>query len=443
MLINMKITNQLLGIAAIVGLLAFTGCGKDDGPGSLTLVSISATGTSLSDGLSVTSDLNGTTSAVDVPVNAVITAEFSRGVDEATVSATTIALSDGVNSLTYTISVDGSIVTLTPSGDLIRGTNYTLSVSAGLSASDGGAAVAASRNFTTEGRAPAVVPEEDKLVVYLPFNGAVVDEQGKTILNDNVSFGDDRFGAQMSSANFNGTTNFVGVEYSSDMSNANTTVSYWMKLPTSQEYIDHIGTTSSGITQFVTFSLGGFNGTFHEWNRFTCCELTYDIDVLKYYTNHENSGSASDLAGSHIEMKNEGNPGGDKVIEIDSIKWLEKQTGKWVHIVTSWDATNHRKAFYINGVPSTVYELTPSDEYSLDAAIIDVAGIDLDATNNKNLYLGTGLPYWATLDEGNGTVTPFRGGKAFAFKGQMDDFRMFSVALTDAQVLELYNAERP
>jgi hypothetical protein len=81
------------------------------------------------------------------------------------------------------------------------------------------------------------------------------------------------------------------------------------------------------------------------------------------------------------------------------------------------------------------------DEYALDAATIDVDGINLDPANNPNLYLGTAVPFWATI-EGDGVV-PFRGGREYGFKGRMDDFRMFSVALTDAEVLELYNAERP
>jgi hypothetical protein len=219
-------------------------------------------------------------------------------------------------------------------------------------------------------------------------------------------------------------------------------VSYWVKLPASAAYATHIGTTlADNIKQYVTFCIGGNNGTYHEWSRFTCCDLGYDIDVLKYFSNHLNSGSASDLAGSHIEMKNEGNPGGQKVVEINNPNWIEDGTGVWMHIVTSWNAAARRKSFYINGVPSTVYELTTSPEYALDDATIDVAGIDLDETNSRNLYLGSGVPYWATKTATG--ITPFRSEIPFAFKGQMDDFRMYSVALTDAEVLALYNAEKP
>jgi hypothetical protein len=165
------------------------------------------------------------------------------------------------------------------------------------------------------------------------------------------------------------------------------------------------------------------------------------FDFLKYFTNHVNSGSQSSPAGSSIEMKNEGNPGGDRVVEVNNIPWLENNTDKWMHIVTSWNATARRKSCYINGVPSTVYELTANPEYALDAAVIDVTGIDLDPTNSRNLYLGAGVPYWATKTVTG--ITPFRAGVPHAFKGQMDDFRMYNVALTNAEVLALYNAEKP
>jgi hypothetical protein len=140
-------------------------------------------------------------------------------------------------------------------------------------------------------------------------------------------------------------------------------------------------------------------------------------------------------------MKNEGSPDGNQIVEVDNIPWLENATSQWIHIVTSWNAADRKKSFYVNGVPSTVYNVPPSAEYALDAAVIDVAGIDLDATNSRNLYIGSGLPYWATKTETG--LTPFRADVPHAYKGQMDDFRMFSVALTNAEVLALYNAEKP
>lgn len=438
----MKNSIKILSLIGLVGLLTFAGC-TDDDPSALRVVSVTSTGTDLTTGNNITVDLNTTTSAIDVPPDGVITITFNKAVKASTVNATNVTISNANGDATTTVEVDGNEVILTPTVPLVQGTLYTVEVSGTVGADDGGVFTSISRTFTTSGKAPAVVPQADKLVVYLPFNNSVVaDEMGHVILNNEITFGTDRFGNVESSAAFNGTTNYVGVQYATDMSNANTTVSYWIKLPASQAYKDHIGITDpSTIKQYVTFCIGGNNGTYHEWNRFTCCDLGYDIDVLKYFTNHLNSGSASTLAGSHIEMKNEGNPGGDKVVEVNSIAWLESRTGQWMHIVTSWNAAARRKSFYINGVPSTVFELTPSAEYALDNATIDVTGIDADGTNSRNLYLGSGVPFWATKTATG--ITPFRSGIPFAFKGQMDDFRMYSVALTNAEVLALYNAEKP
>jgi Bacterial Ig-like domain len=440
----MKTTKLLLGLLFMATLAFVAACGDDDkdvNSGPLNLTEITASGTNL-DGALVTKPLLATPAAVNVALTSVITITFSKDVDAATATSTNITLMQGATTVPTTVATDGADVTVTPTDDLGQNLAYTLTIGSGVKADDGGLFTQVTRTFTTESEFDAPIPQADKLVVYIPFNNDVTDEMDHTILNDEVTFGTDRFGVASKAATFNGTTNYVGVEYGTDMSNASTTVSYWIKLPASADYSAHIGTTGAGnIKQYVTFAIGGNNGTFHEWNRFTCCDLGFDIDVLKYYTNHVNSGTASTLAGSNIEMKNEGNPAGDRVVEVNNPNWIEDGTGVWMHIVTSWNAATRTKSFYINGVPSTVYTLTPSAEYALDAATIDVAGIDLDATNSRNLYLGSGVPYWATKIEGG--ITPFRSGIPFAFKGQMDDFRMFSVALTDAEVLALYNAETP
>lgn len=436
----MKLFSKIFGVMGLIALVTFVSCGDED-PAALQIVSVTSTGTNLTTGNEETVDLNRATAAASVPPNGVITITFNKEVTASTVTASSVTLSDGTTNAELTFSVTGSVAVLTATEELQRGTLYTLAVTSAVGATDGGIFTTASRAFTTAGTRPPVVPQADKLIVYLPFNGSIVDVKGNTVLNPNVGLATDRFGNFESSADFNGTTNYVGIQYSPAMSTANTTVSYWLKLPVSAAYAAHVGTTAAGnIKQYVTFSIGGNNGTYHEWNRFTCCDLGFDIDVLKYFTNHINGGSASRLAGSSIEMKNEGRPGGDKVIEVNNTNWIEDGTGVWMHIVTSWNAATRTKSFYINGVPSTVYTLTPSAEFALNAATIDVAGIELDATNSKNLYLGSGVPFWATKTPTG--ITPFRSNIPFAYKGQMDDFRMYSVALTNAEVLALYNAEK-
>jgi hypothetical protein len=430
--------------ALMLSALVFTACDDEEGEApALTIEALTATGIDIETGEETTVDLNAATSPSDVPPNSTFTVTFSKSLDATTLSGSAFALANEAGeSISLTANATGSEATVTINEDMTQGLIYTLTIDGTIAAEDGGALTSSTRTFTVAGRAPADVPQEDNLVVYVDFEGEVREAFGKNILNSEVTFGEDRFGNFNGAADFNGVDNYIGIEYSADMSNASTTVSYWMRLPEQAEFEAHFGTTAEGtITQFVTFGIGGNNGTYHEWNRFTCCDLGFDIDILKYVTNHENSGSASELAADFSEMKNEGNPNDIKVVEADNVDWLRESVGNWVHVVTSWDAGGRRKAFYINGVPLTVFEFVAGDEYALDAATIDVDGINLDPANNPNLYLGTAVPFWATI-EGDGVV-PFRGGREYGFKGQMDDFRMFSVALTDAEVLELYNAERP
>lgn len=428
----MKHTIKIFGLIGLIGLMTYTGCNEEN-PSSLTIVSVASNGTDLTTGNNTTVDLNGVASATNVPPDGVITITFNKSVDAASVTSANVSLNNGTDDAAVTVAANGVEVTLTPTVPLLQGTIYTLLVSSAVNADDGGNFTATSRTFTTAGTAPPVVPQADNLVVYLSFNGVVEDEFNHTILNNEVTLATDRFGNFESSANFNGTTNYVGIEYGTDMSNANTTVSYWIKVPASAEYTTH------AAIEYVTFAIGGNSGTWHGFGRFECCGNVFDY--LKYYTNHVNSGSAASPAGSEHQMKNEGTPEGDQVVEVDNIPWLDDNTNEWMHIVTSWNAALRRKSFYVNGVLSTAYNVTPTAEYTLDAAVIDVTSIDLDATNSRNLYLGAGVPYWATKTPTG--IIPFRGDVPHGYKGQMDDFRMYSVALTDSEVLSLYNAEKP
>ena len=432
-----KISLVFLSIIA-TGLVFFSGCNdNDDGPSNIILVSLTANGTSLEDGTNVTLDLNGASSAVDVPPNAVISAEFSDEVDASTVNATTIVLTTADGDAEYTLAVNGTIVTLTPVNNLVQGTLHTLTVSGNVLSTDGLPVVSASRTFTTAGNAPAEVPQQENLVLYLSFNSEVLDAFNHATLVSNVTYGTDRYGNFSSAAEFNGTSNYAAIDYADDLNSDSHTISYWMKLPESSEYDTHVRTAS-----YVTFSLGGLDGYVHEWGRFDCCgDLT--LDFLKYVTSHTNAGTASDFASEFMEMKGE-NRQGDNISEIDNLLWLEELTGQWALITTSYNAATSRKSVYINGVKVIEVTLAATEDGNFDLAELNLnaEAIGTNENNNNNLYIGSGLPFWGTITSGD-AIMPSVAGNDHAFKGAMDDFRIFSVALTDAEVLELYNAERP
>ena len=417
-------------------LTVFNGCKKDDGPAVIQITSVTADGSDLATGNQITEDLNAATASTNVPLDAVITIVFSRDVDANTVSTTSVTLNDGISDIVIGVATSGKNVTVTPTDKLEKGTEYTLSIAATITAVDGGAFVAATRTFTTAGRKLGVIPQKSSLKLYMPFDQSVVDEEGHVILIDDVTFATDRFGNFENSADFNGTTNYVCVEHKTDILGASHTISYWIKLPASADYDAHV--RKSG---FVTYSIGGNQGSFHEWGRFDCCGFTFDF--LKYMTNHVNSGTDGGYIERWNESKQEGAAvGGDLTFDKDNKAWLEDNTGSWLHIVTTYDAAQSKKAIYTNGVLATEFVFTNTAASATGDWTLNLTTVDADANNNRNLYLGAGLAWWGILDADGFTITPDRGGP-HAFKGQMDDFRIFDAALTNAEVLELYNAEAP
>ncbi|MEM9857744.1 MAG: Ig-like domain-containing protein [Bacteroidota bacterium] len=425
-------------IFLIGGMLVFSGCGDDDdGPAALELTAISATGTEITSGNSVTIDLNAATSAVDVPPDATITVTFSREVDPASVNSAAVTVNNGTDDETVDLTANGNALVITPQDELEQGTDYTLTINASIQALDGGSIMSTTRSFKTAGRKAVIPPQAESQKIYLSFDGNVTDEEGNTILNDDVSYTTDRFNVIDGSADFNGTTNYVGIQYSADIIGSSQTISYWIRLPESDDYNTHVRTTS-----YVTLALGGNDGFYHEFGRFS---ENPAIDFLKYLTIHENDGTDGGLIRSFDENKQEGREvDPPRTFEKDNFGWLEVATSEWLHIVTVYDEATSTKSFYFNGELGTEFTFTASDDGKVDrgAMTIDSEQIANDPTNNNNLYLGSGIPFWATLNM-DGSITPFRANVAHAFKGQMDDFRLWTAALSATEVKSLYDAEKP
>lgn len=100
----MKITKLSLVLLFAVSLATFTGCKDDEEPAAIEILSISATGTDITTGNQITVDLNGATSATDVPPDATITAVFTREIDATTASSANISLNDGFADVVIAVS---------------------------------------------------------------------------------------------------------------------------------------------------------------------------------------------------------------------------------------------------------------------------------------------------------------------------------------------------
>jgi hypothetical protein len=266
-------------------MLIFMSCGKDDdkvsGPAGLTLSSLSATGTSLTSGADTTVDLNGATSATDVPKDAVITATFSKAVNEASVTATSITVMAGTEVIALNLATSGSTVTISATDGFPGGTSLSITMTGSLAAADGGAFGEATRTFRTAGRADVTPPNADKQHAYWTFDGDASDAVG-TYANGtevDVDYQTDRFGAVSSCAYFNGNTSIIEVADAAKLMDDATdfTVSFWVK--TQSE--GHVNENGDPTGMFV-FGLGAFFGIQYE--------IFGAYDGSKFAISYENDG---------------------------------------------------------------------------------------------------------------------------------------------------------
>ncbi|MCF8304601.1 MAG: Ig-like domain-containing protein, partial [Bacteroidales bacterium] len=117
----MKHLKLLLAMILVAGVTVFIGCSDDDEPAEMTIETITGTGTDLESGDQVTKDLNAASAATDVPLDVVIEITFSKEVDAATVTSSTVTLSSSSGDVGLGLDVSGTTITVTPDGELERG----------------------------------------------------------------------------------------------------------------------------------------------------------------------------------------------------------------------------------------------------------------------------------------------------------------------------------
>ena len=197
-------------VKSIVGLFGITifllnGCGDDD-PDALEIVSILASGTNLSN-QNIEADLNASTSAESVPLNASITITFSEEVDAATVSNSSVILSQDGVSWNSELNVSGTVLTIDAVDDFDRGSEYLIELTGSLASLNGGALVAVTRSFGTEGIGEVTPPQSESQVAYFKFDNsaeATVGNFSTTV--ETATYSVDRHGQPNSAASFAGAT---------------------------------------------------------------------------------------------------------------------------------------------------------------------------------------------------------------------------------------------
>ena len=226
-------------------------------------------------------------------------------------------------------------------------------------------------------------------VAYFKFDGSIDDEEGHTTTGQNVAYTLDRFGNM--DAAYKGDTNaHVMVDPVNDLKTGSITLSMWLR---NQQF--------AGGTQFIVTLIDPsieWNAGYGLWQ-----EGSDRGDTLRYklFTKHQNS---------------------------DVFVWTDTQFGeasdvyfppsKWFQFVYTYDGNSGERAIYYNG------DQVLRDTMMYNDASMGPITVPATATN---FYIGAN-PNEVQTWVGN-------------YEGDLDDLRVFDVALTEEQVNNLYVAE--
>lgn len=435
---KMKTMKQLFGLFLLAGLTVFVSCGDDDKPSALNIVSISASGTDVLTGVATTLDLNGASSAEGVPVDVTVTVTFDRDVDAETVTSSTVSVDD----VATTVTVNGAVVTLTADEELLRGTIYTLAVDA-IAAMDGGVFTPTSRTFKTGGRAPVVAPNEASQLAFWKFDGDATDEMG--IYNANaevaVDYVTDRHGEAASTAAFDGDVSIIEVPNARSLmvERSSWTISFWMKIDT-LDNLNAAGTGNAGQFVFGMAAFSGFrmesNGRASDFNLSTRWHIDNGVDEPTvrgegFSFNGDGVYNATGGWRGHTFEADLADRGGLSSLLVD----------EWSHIVFTYDAPSLIASIYINGelMKEQAYlEYAPHPQ--TDCVGWKYAGEE--PTTFDDMTFGYAYSrrgeLWDDTSFGNYDLPTSN-----HFKGQLDDFRIFSAGYSAEDVKALYDAEKP
>lgn len=419
----------LLSFALITGFIAFTGCEDDEDPDFITITDIIGTGSDLETGEEVTEDLNAASAATDVPLDVEIEVTFSKEVDVSTVTASTVTLSaDGDVSLN--LNAEGSKVTVTPDENLERGTEYTLTLTSGIVAEDGGEFQTTSRTFRTAGQSIVNPPQADKQIAYFTFNETIDDYTGNyNVLEESSSFegyATDRFGYQNSALQMNGETDILDVENDGNMINPSTTISYWFKTDLDDEHVSNGMFLMGATAEYGFFFELGLGEEEQPWIKI----------ATRHKAHPDATGDFESATAWGDAIHGEGADVGD-VWEGDLRELIHD---KWVHFVMSYDHNTSMKRVWLNNTLVWEEDLASNDEWKLQDFHIDMESAS-DASNNIGIgFAGSSDNHstsWADYE------TSVDNNEHKTFYGLIDDVRFFNTALTPNEVSDLYNEESP
>ena len=409
----MKRTYFLLNISLLISFLTFIGCNDDEDMEFLFLTSLKVGEVDISN--------NGE----NIPVLPTITAELSRELKASTVTDSTVVLRRQYDQIAIplTLSTSGNTITITPKEELATGTKYELVFKRDITSTDNVLMSSARRTFSTEG---SFLPEST--LAYFSFEGNVVDNVGDynpapsdiQAINFVASFSDEAGLA----AQFNGTTSIIEIPNGDEfLENDAFTIGFWIKADASQNGHFVLG---------LAGDLGFYFEIAEDWESVSMTtryklESGETIAVENIYTG---TGELVDALGWTMN-KNVTTAGGVGTAFFRDL---------WAHVVFSYNPNTRESSIYINGelVKQKDFDLYPDD--APEQMITGVTYAGRPAPENE---LALGFLQGRGSNAINEPWADFSDPENKQYKGLMDDLKVFSDALTPAQVRGLYNSEKP
>jgi len=329
-----------------------------------------------------------------------------------------------------TITASGSTVTITPKTNLTEGTVETLSIKSDLKGANGAGTTATDISFKTLGHDYVVPPQANNEISYFSFSGNMNDQVGthtpSAAAIKDLTFAKDRFGFDGTAGDFNGSTTLVeipnGEQY---LANNNFTFSVWLKA------------NGSKNGQYV-LGLGGWTGFY--------MELAPDWTWLRFTNQFAEAGGVSSTEdnfyyGNGVTGSNGGWQGWTFQSTVPAGVGATYFQDKWAHVVSTYDASTRLATLYINGEKVKQQDFNLWSETSAQRTItgVNFAGNLTGGGNTLALGFIQGSQNRIIPDAWADPANPY----SEHFQGQMDDIRIFKVALTAAEVSTLYAAEKP
>ena len=415
--------NHLLFLFFIVltsTALIFTSCKKDDDPKDLALSTLMAGDI----------DLNAAASASNVPMEPVIKATFNVDIDPASVTSSSVSLTqeyNGVN-VPLTLEVIGNTITIKPVEALGSGALYKLAMTPAIISKDGKPLTQTSRTFATAGTfSPA------GMVAHWTFEDNANDVVGNFNPSANgvvdITYTAGRNAAAGKAATFNGTTSIIEIPNGDKLVNTHDfTISFWVK------------TNSLGVEHghFVLGLGADFGIQF---------EIYGGYDAAKFGVRYEmgNGSTASEdlwFPADATDANTGGWQGWDfaKVLTIDQM--VSKLKDNWLHVTYTYESASKKATLYYDAekMKSFDFNLWPEDDIKSSTVGLIYAGVEPEVVNE--LAFGFIKSRASTLFD-NEPWGNYDLPGANHFKGQLDDVKIFHKAITPTEVQLMYNSEKP